>query len=89
MDFLIELIVEFLVEGIFHLTVKNSKLKTWIKTVLFLLIAELFPVVFLWTSFQVTEWEAVLIIRILALCLGIGFLVLAFFGHKRAWKQVQ
>lgn len=93
MDFVIDFIIEFFLEVfldvVFHLTVENPKLKTWIKTMFFLLTTEPLAGLFLWMSFRITEWEGVLVCRIIALCFGLGLLVLAFFGHKRAWKQRQ
>ena len=85
MDFLFEFIFTFLLEGIFGLTVKNPKVKNWVKTAVFLLIAEAVAGLALWLSF-VGDVDGILVVRLIAIALGIGFLAMAIDGHKRNWK---
>ncbi len=89
MDLLVEFVFDFVLEGIFHLTFGNPKLKTWIKTVFFLLFSEAIAGLFLWISFEAADRFGALVCRIIALALGVGFLALAFWGHKRDWKQAE
>ena len=89
MDFIFEFIFELVLEGIFGLTVRNPKVKTWVKTVVFLLISEAFAGFFLWLSYRAPAAEpgGDLVVRIIAIALGIGFLAGAIHGHRRNWKQ--
>ena len=89
MDFLFELIFEVVLEGIFHLTFENPKVKNWIKTLLFSLFAQ-----------GITAWMACLalcsdsidstgryVILGIAAAWCIGTLIGAVNGHRRQWKQ--
>lgn len=40
MGFLCEFIFELILEGIFGVTIKNPRVKTWVKTMVYLLLAE-------------------------------------------------
>ena len=85
MEFFFEILFEVIPEGIFGLTVKNPKAKTWIKTAVFLLISEAVAGLFLWLSF-VGDVDGILVVCLIAIALGIGFLAMAIDGHKRNWK---
>ena len=85
MEFFFEILFEAILEGIFGLTVKNPKAKNWIKTAVFLLISEAVAGLFLWLSF-VGDVDGILVVRLIAIALGIGFLAMAIDGHKRNWK---
>ena len=89
MDFIFELIFELVLEGIFGLTIHNPKVKTWVKTLVFLVISELLPALLLWISFSVPADEpgGDLVVRIISVALAIGFLIAAIYGHRRDWKQ--
>ena len=89
MDFLFEFLFEFLLEGIFEITVNNPKVKTWVKTLVFLLLSESLAGFFLWLSFHAPAAEpgGDLVVRFIAVALGIGFLAGAIHGHRRDWKQ--
>ena len=89
MEFVFEFLFELIVEGIFGLTVKNSKVKTWVKTLVFLVMTEAVAVFFFLLSFAVpteTGKGGALVVRFIAIGLGIGFFVMAVDGHKRSWK---
>ena len=89
MDFLFELIFEIILEGIFGLTVKNPKVKNWVKTLVFLLMSEAFAGFILWLSYNAPTAEpgGDIVCRIVAIALGAGFFLAAIYSHKRGWKQ--
>ncbi len=90
MEFLYELIFEIILEGIFQVTIKNPKAKTWFKTVFFLVLTELIAVLMLICGISVIRsgnTEGGIVILIMCVCLAAGFAVAAFCGHKREWKQ--
>lgn len=89
MDFIVEFLFEVIVEGIFDVTVHNPKVKTWVKTLVFLVFSEALAGFFLWLSFRAPAAEpgGDIVCRIIAIALGIGFLAGAIHGHRRDWKQ--
>ena len=89
MDFLLELLFEVILEGIFGLTVKNPRVKTWIKTLVFLLISEAFAGFFLWLSYHAPAAEpgGDIVCRVVAIALGVGFFVAAIYSHRRNWEK--
>lgn len=90
MDFIGELIFEIILEGIFGLTVNNPKVKTWVKTAVFLILSEAVAGLFLWLSFAAPAEAGPVgdvVCRVVAIALGVGFLIAAVYGHKRDWKQ--
>jgi fucose permease len=90
MDFLMEFIFEVVLEGIFELTVKNPKVKLWVRTAVFLLIAELFPVVIgiaAVSMYRNGNTSGGIVGIIICTALAIGFLIGGIYGHKRNWKQ--
>lgn len=70
-------------EGIFGLTIKNPKLKTRLKTVIFLLVTGVIVAVVIWLAFH----SANVLVGITGLVLAVLFLYVAVDGHKRGWKQ--
>lgn len=88
LDCILEFLFEFVLEGILHLTVGNPKLKTWIKTVFFLIFSESVAGLFLWLGVADTGSDGSWVCKTIGLCLGIGSLPLGFWGHQRDWKQV-
>lgn len=90
MEFLYELIFEVLLEGVFGATIENPKVKTWFKTVMFLLVAEGVAAVCGMASvsaYRNGNMSGAIICGMIALALGIGFLIGAIYGHKKNWKQ--
>ena len=90
MDFICELIFEIVLEGVFGLTVKNPKVKTWTKTALFLLLSELIAAYLLYSGVAVLHrdnTEGGIVVIVMATMLAIGFVAGAIYGHKRDWKQ--
>lgn len=90
MEFVLEFLFELIVEGIFSLTVENPKVKTWIKTAVFLIFSEAVAGFVLWLSFAVPVEAGpvgVMVCRVIGIGLGAGFLIAAIHGHKRDWKQ--
>ena len=90
MDILIEFVFTAVLEGIFGLTVKNPKVKTWVKTLVFLLLAEgvaLAIGILSFLSFKNGNTSGGIGCMVIAVLLGIGFLIGGIYGHKRDWKQ--
>lgn len=90
MEFLCELIFEIILEGIFGLTVRNPKVKTWAKTLFMVLFSETVAGLIGWSSYQAYKNGNVsggIGGVIIAIVLGTGFLILSIYGHKRDWKQ--
>ena len=90
MDFLCEFIFELILEGIFGVTIKNPRVKTWVKTMVYLLLAE--GVVVLLGIAAVSmcrdgNTSGGIGCMVIAVLLGIGFLIGGIYGHKRNWKQ--
>lgn len=89
MDFLFELLFEVVLEGIFHVTIGNPKVKNWVKTLLFSLFAQGIAV---WIACMALFGEAVsdtgrYVLLGLAAVWSAGTLIGAVFGHRRQWKQ--
>jgi len=70
-------------EGIFGLTIKNPKLKTRLKTVIFLLVTGVIVAVVIWLAFHSANG----LVGITGLALSALFICAAVEGHKRDWKQ--
>lgn len=91
MELIGEFILEVILEGIFGLTVKNPKAKTWVKTAVFLIISQLLTAALAWLTVDV--WKAGndgwIVVAIIAAVWSIGALIGAFYGHKRNWEQVR
>ena len=89
MDFLMELIITGLFEGANEGIIKSPKVKTWVKTVVMLLLSELLPVAFIILGVSVCQngnaFGGTVIITICS-ALAIAFLIACILGHKRNWK---
>lgn len=83
MDAVFEFVFTMILEGIFGLTIKNPKLKTRIKTVIFLLFAGAVVTLILWLA----AVSASVLVGIVGLAIAALFLYTAAEGHKRDWKQ--
>ena len=92
MEFVYELIFEIILEGIFGLTVKNPKVKTWTKTLFFLLFSQLIAVFILYSGFSALQrgnTDGGIAIVVMGVALIVGFAAGAIYGHKRDWKQAE
>ncbi len=90
MDFLMEFIFEVVLEGICELTVRNPKVKLWVRTAVFLLIAEAVPVVIgiaAASMYRNGNTSGGIVVIIICTALAIGFLIGGVYGHKRKWEQ--
>ena len=90
MDFLLEFIFEAILEGIFGITLKNPKVKTWAKTMAWLLMAESVPIVLGISSvsmYRIGRTASSIGGGIFSVLLAIGFLILGMYGHQRNWKH--
>ena len=83
MDFVYEFVFELVLGGIFGLTIKNPKIKTRIKTGIFLLLAGAVVSLVLWLA----SLSASTLVGIVGLALATLFIYTAAEGHKRDWKQ--
>lgn len=92
MEFIGELIFEIILEGLFDVTVNNPKVKTWVKTAIFLVFAEAVAGFVAWISVNAYTSGNVtggMVGGVIALGLAIGFLIGGIHGHKRDWKQAE
>ena len=90
MDFLYELIFEVILECVFGATIENPKVKTWFKTTMYLLLAEGAAILIGIASvsmYRTGNISYAIVCGVIALALGIGFLIGGIYGHKRDWKQ--
>lgn len=89
MEILCEFILEFVLEGIFGLTLENPNAKAWVNTVIMifmdLLVLGLFAFVAV-TGFTGKNWLAFSVGAILFLGWGPVSVWLIVKGHKRGWK---
>lgn len=92
MEFLYELVFEIILEGIFGATIENPKVKTWFKTMVYLIFAEGVAVLLGIASISMYRGgntSGGIGCGIISALLGICFLVGGIYGHKRNWKQVE
>ena len=85
-----EFIFEAILEGVFGLTVKNPKLQLWIRTAVYLLMAETVAVLIgigSVSTYRNGNTSGGIGTGVLAALLGIGFLLAGIYGHKRKWEQ--
>ena len=90
MDLIGQFIFELILEGIFGVTVKNPKVKTWVKTIVYLVFAEAMAGFIAWMSVSAYlsgNTSGGIVCGVIALGLAIGFLIGGIYGHKRDWKQ--
>ena len=90
MDFLMEFIFTAILEGIFGLTVKNPNVKLWVRTAVYLLMAETVAVLIgiaAVSMYRNGNTSGGIGTGVLAALLGIGFLLAGIYGHKRKWEQ--
>ena len=89
MEFLAELIIEVLLEGVFGLTIDSPKATNWIKTAVFLLISQALTVLFAWLTW--TAWQGgnsgATVIGIITLLWMAGTVFGAICKHRAGWKQ--
>ena len=83
MDAVLEFIFTMIPEGIFGLTIKNPKLKTRMKTGIFLLFAGAVVALILWLA----AVSASVLVGIVGLALAALFIYTAVEGHRRDWMQ--
>lgn len=89
MEFLMELIFEILLEGVFHLTVKNQRIKLWVRTAFFLVFAQILTVLLAIgaVSLYSSGDGAWYVMAGLAAAWGIGMLIGMIHGHKKGWPK--
>ena len=89
MDFFMELIFEILLEGVCHLTVKNQRIKLWVRTGFFIVFTQIFTVLFAIgaVSLHSSGDGAWYVMAGLAAAWGIGMLIAAIYGHRKGWPK--
>lgn len=88
MEFLAELIIGFL-EYCFDITFGSTKVKSWIKTLLFILMTQAVTVVLAWISidsYQKGITDGAVVAGIITVVWAIGMLIAAAYSHKRNWQ---
>ena len=79
-----------ILECLFGITIENPKVKTWIKTALYLLLAEGMTVLLGIASvsmYRGGNTSGGIGCGIISALLAIGFLIGGIYGHKRNWKH--
>lgn len=89
MDFLMELVFEIILEGVFHLTVKNQRIKLWVRTGFFIVFTQILTVLFAIGAVSLYSsgdryWY---VLAGLAAVWGIGMLIAAIYGHRKGWPK--
>ena len=89
MEFVFELLFEVILEGVFHLTIGNPKVKNWIKTLIFSLFAQGITA---WIACMALFGDTIsttgrLVLLALSAAWSVGTLIGAVCGHRRQWKQ--
>lgn len=89
MDFLMELIFEIILEGIFHLTVSNQRIKLWVRTGFFIVFSQIFTVLFAIgaASLRSSGDGTWYVMAVIAAAWGIGMLIAAIYGHRKGWPK--
>lgn len=92
MDFLGELIFEIILESFFGITIRNENVKTWTKTIIFLVISAVIPVLMLISGIGAIGRGNVgggVVILVMSAVLELIFVAGAIYSHKRGWKQTE
>ena len=91
MDFLMELIMGILFEAPIEATMESKRVKTWIKTTLFVVLGSVVEALFLFLAYMSCFVDKEPVLTIIALALVVGWLIViiygAIHGHKHKWKQ--
>lgn len=89
MEFIAEFFCEVILEGLFAVTVENPKVKTWVKTTVFLIVSQLLTAIIIAVALDARQYSptGALIGGIIAAAWGIGMLIAAICGHKKGWPQ--
>ena len=91
MEFLFEVILEGILEGVLGLTMENPKLKTWVKTAIFVVVSQAVAGFIWFLALNVPAEKGDLsgnyVCGAMALALSVGFLLGAIHGHRQQWKQ--
>jgi hypothetical protein len=90
-EFAAEVVLELVLEGIFGLTIENPKVKTWVKTTVFVVFSQAVAGFVWFLAWNVPaengDYRGNYVCGAMALVLTLGFLLGAIRGHKRNWKQ--
>lgn len=89
MDFLMELIFAILLEGVFHLTVRNQKIKLWVRTAFFIMFTQILTALVAMGAVSLYSagdryWY---ILAGLAAVWGISMLIATIYGHRKGWPK--
>ena len=91
MDFFLEAFFELVIEGLFGLTIHNPKVKTWVKTLFFVVLTQALAACFAYVAVVIPvengDNSGNIICGIIAAALSVGFLAAAIHGHRTDWKQ--
>ena len=85
-----EVLLEFIVEGIFEAVLKNSKAKRWHKTAVFILLFESLPttmaIIMMVNMFRFGIEISTMVGFVLCALLALGILALGIYGHIKNWN---
>lgn len=89
MDFVMELIFEIILEGVFGVTVHNQRIKLWVRTAIFIFISQIFTVLFAIGAASLLQKDDktgyVLVVVAVVWC--IVMLTAAIHGHRKGWPK--
>ncbi len=90
MDFILEFIFEIVLESFLGLTVKNTKVKLWVRTLIWLLLAESIAILLVAASVYMYRGGNTfggIGCGVISALLAVGFLIGGIYGHRNNWKQ--
>lgn len=91
MDLIFEFVFELILEGIFGLTIKNPKIRTRVKTTIFVVMTQLLAAFLGFLALTIPSQDGStsgnLLCGIAAIMLSAAFLLTAVHGHRNDWKQ--
>ena len=89
MDFVMELIFEIILEGVFGVTVHNQRIKLWVRTAIFIFISQIFTVLFAIGAASLLRKgdKTGYVLAAIAAIWGIGMLIAAIHGHRKGWPK--
>lgn len=89
MEFIAEFILEVILEGFFHFTFDNPKVKIWLKTLIFSVMVHTITALLIWGTVSLfrdgdSAWY---VTAALAVAWGIGMLIATIYAHREGWSN--
>lgn len=91
MEIIFEIIFGLIFELPAEATMKSKKVKTWVKTALFVVLGSMLEILLLFMAYISCFVDKEPVLSIISLALVVVWLIViiwgAIYGHKRKWKQ--